>query len=200
MINFSNASFAKGANTVSSFSRGPLKEIAIVGRSNVGKSSAINFITQKAVLARVSNTPGRTQQINYFNIDDSFLLVDLPGYGYAKLSKTSIATLQDLIHDYLHDNPYLVAVLLLIDVRHELKRSDEEMMELLEILGIRTYLVLSKYDKKDVKLPYWQNQIVDLSKQYANIVMTEPLLISLVDRSFLSKLRSNIMAALNIKI
>ncbi len=193
MINFSNASFIRGTNLANALVRGPLREIAIVGRSNVGKSSAINFITQRSLLAKVSNTPGRTQQANYFNIDNRFLLVDLPGYGYAKLSKSSIANLQDLIYCYLNNNPYLIAVFLLIDARHELKRSDEEMLELLETLGIQTYLVLSKYDKKDIKLNYWQNQIVDLSKQYANIVETDLLLVSFVDKSPLSKLRSNII-------
>ncbi len=107
-------------------------EIAFAGRSNVGKSSLINALTGRKALARTSNTPGRTQQLNFFNLGDRLTLVDMPGYGFAKVSKTQKAEWQALIHDYLRGRAPLRCVLLMIDSRHGLKDVDNEILEMLD--------------------------------------------------------------------
>ncbi len=171
-VNFNNASFTLGATTTKLFIKGMLPEIAIVGRSNVGKSSLINLLTNHKKLAKVSNTPGRTQQVNYFNIDNQLLLIDLPGYGYAKLSKTEYKHINDLINSYLKKSTNLKLVLLVVDIRHELKESDLNMIKLLSSLKISTKIVLNKSEKKQPKEEYWKTQILTLKKQYA-IINTE---------------------------
>lgn len=168
-INFNDASFTLGATTKQSFIKSHLSEVAIIGRSNVGKSSLINLLTNHKKLAKVSNTPGRTQQVNYFNINNAFLLVDLPGYGYAKLSKSEYDKISNLIEDYLITSKQLKLVLLVVDIRHELKNSDLEMIKILSELGIKIKIILNKGDKKKTKEEYWQNQLMTLQKQYANI-------------------------------
>lgn len=168
-VNFNNASFTLGATTTKSFIKGALPEVVIVGRSNVGKSSLINLLTNHKKLAKVSNTPGRTQQVNYFNIDNQFLLIDLPGYGYAKLSKSEYKHINDLINNYLKKSTNLRLALLVVDIRHELKESDLNMVKLLSSLKISTKIVLNKSEKKQPKKEYWQNQILSLKKQYNTI-------------------------------
>ena len=96
-------------------------EVAFAGRSNVGKSSLVNALTGRKALAKTSNTPGRTQQLNYFNLGGQLYLVDMPGYGYAKVSKEKIKEWTQLIHDYLRGRPSLRCVLILIDARHGLQ-------------------------------------------------------------------------------
>ena len=171
-VRFNNATFILGATTPVSFIKSELKEVAIVGRSNVGKSSLINMLTGHTKLAKVSNTPGRTQQVNYFNINNNFLLVDLPGYGYAKLSKTDYKKINDLIKAYLKKSKNLKLVLLVIDIRHELKNSDLEMIKTLSKMEINIKIILNKGDKKHTQEEYWQKQINKLQKQYSNIIVT----------------------------
>ena len=103
-------------------------EVAFAGRSNVGKSSLVNALTGRKTLARTSNTPGRTQQLNFFNLGDALNLVDMPGYGYAKVSKTQIADWTKLIFKYLRGRANLRCVFVLVDARHGLKDSDGELM------------------------------------------------------------------------
>lgn len=196
-VNFNNASFTLGATTTKSFIKGVLSEIAIVGRSNVGKSSLINLITNHKKLAKVSNTPGRTQQVNYFNIDNQFLLIDLPGYGYAKLSKTEYKHINDLINNYLKKSTNLKLVLLVVDIRHELKESDLNMIQLLSSLNIPTKIVLNKSEKKQPKKEYWQNQISSLKKKY-NTINTdiEDLPISTSDSNSLKNIQDTICSIL----
>ena len=124
-------------------------EIAFAGRSNVGKSSLINALTGRKTLAHVSNTPGRTAQLNYFNLSDRLYLVDMPGYGYAKVSKTEKAGWDVLIRDYLRGRPTLQCVFVLVDSRHGLKDSDREIMEMLDSAAVPYRVVLTKADKKD---------------------------------------------------
>lgn len=121
-------------------------EIAFIGRSNVGKSSLLNALTGRKALARVSNTPGRTQQLNFFNLADKLWLVDLPGYGYAKASKTDIRDWNFLIKDYLRGRTTLTRVMLLIDSRHGLKESDLDFLKLLNQAAVTTQIVLTKTD------------------------------------------------------
>ncbi|MEE2981153.1 MAG: ribosome biogenesis GTP-binding protein YihA/YsxC [Pseudomonadota bacterium] len=122
-------------------------EIAFAGRSNVGKSSLINAITGHNALARTSRTPGRTQQINFFDLDGRLTVVDLPGYGYARASKTNIAAWTALVNGYLKGRPTLRRVMLLIDARHGLKESDREIMAMLDEAAVVYQVVLTKADK-----------------------------------------------------
>lgn len=125
-------------------------EIAFAGRSNVGKSSLINAVVRKKGLARASNTPGRTQELNYFratNINPSFFVVDMPGYGYAKAPKSMVEAWTRLVKDYLRGRPTLARVMLLIDARHGIKTIDGEIMRLLDEAAVSYQCVLTKADK-----------------------------------------------------
>lgn len=122
-------------------------EVCFAGRSNVGKSSLINALTGRKGLARASNTPGRTQEINFFTLGEAFYLVDLPGYGFAEAPKPIVARWQELLKSYLAGRPTLRRVFLLIDARHGLKSVDAEIMELLDRSAVSFQVVLTKADK-----------------------------------------------------
>jgi GTP-binding protein len=122
-------------------------EVAFVGRSNVGKSSALNRITSQRALARTSKTPGRTQHINVFTLDDERRLIDLPGYGYAKVPEKMKQQWQLLINDYLEQRQSLRGIILLMDCRHPLKEFDEQMLSWCHAVGMPAYVLLTKADK-----------------------------------------------------
>lgn len=122
-------------------------EIAFAGRSNVGKSSLLNTLLRRKAVARVSNTPGRTRQINFFAVNKQFVLADLPGYGYAKISKTRKAEWRPLIEGYLKSSKQLAGVVLLLDVRHDPSHDDLQMLDFLAELGAPTIVVATKIDK-----------------------------------------------------
>lgn len=144
--------FVMGAAQLSQIPDGDMPEVAFIGRSNVGKSSLINALVNRKALARTSNTPGRTQQLNFFNLGNRLMLVDLPGYGYAKASKTDVAQWNQLIRDYLRGRASLRRVCVLIDSRHGLKPNDIEMMQMLDEHAVVYQLILTKRDKvKGVK-------------------------------------------------
>ncbi|MEP3889982.1 MAG: ribosome biogenesis GTP-binding protein YihA/YsxC [Hellea sp.] len=124
-----------------------LPEICFAGRSNVGKSSLINALTNRKGLARASNTPGRTRELNYFNVDERLFIVDLPGYGYAKASKTDIARWTKLTRAFLFGRASLRRVFLLIDSRHGMKETDLELMGMLDETAVTYQIVLTKIDK-----------------------------------------------------
>lgn len=126
-------------------------EVAFAGRSNVGKSSLINVLFGQKKLAKTSSTPGRTQQLNYFNLDDKLYLVDLPGYGFAKAPKDIVKNWQKLINSYLVGRATLRRVFLLIDSRHGIKKIDEEIMEMLDKAAVTYQIVLTKIDKISTK-------------------------------------------------
>ena len=139
--------FVSGAADFDGVPDADLPEIAFVGRSNVGKSSLINALTGRKTLARTSNTPGRTQQINFFRLQEALMLADLPGYGYARASKIEIQRWTSLIFDYLRGRPSLRRVCLLIDARHGLKPTDIEVMKDLDTSAVSYQIVLTKCDK-----------------------------------------------------
>lgn len=124
-----------------------LPEIAFAGRSNVGKSSLLNRLIQRKKFARVSNTPGRTREINFFKVNGAFVLVDLPGYGYARISKEKRAEWKPLIEGYLRGSPQLRGIVQLLDVRHDPTNDDRQMLDFLSDLGVPTIVVLTKVDK-----------------------------------------------------
>lgn len=124
-----------------------LDEIAFVGRSNVGKSSLVNALTGRKTLARTSNTPGRTQQLNFFNLGGRVILVDLPGYGFAKAPRNQVDGWTQLILDYLRGRRALVRAMLLIDARHGLKDKDRTVMTTLDNAAVNYQIVLTKADK-----------------------------------------------------
>ncbi|MBK19153.1 MAG: YihA family ribosome biogenesis GTP-binding protein [Rhodospirillaceae bacterium] len=139
--------FFAGATSLENLPSPDLPEIAFAGRSNVGKSSLINALTGQTSLARTSRTPGRTQQLNFFNLADRMTLVDMPGYGYARASKSRIRDWTALMHDYLKGRATLHRLCLLIDGRHGLKESDETLMNELDDAAVVYQIVLTKSDK-----------------------------------------------------
>jgi GTP-binding protein len=122
-------------------------EFAFAGRSNVGKSSLLNAVTGRKALARASGEPGRTRQLNFFRLGEAAMLVDLPGYGYARAPRADIAQWTQLTGDYLRGRPQLARVFLLIDARHGPKPSDEEVMGGLDVAAVSYQVVLTKTDK-----------------------------------------------------
>ena len=124
-----------------------LPEIAFSGRSNVGKSSLLNALVRRKALARVSGTPGKTREINFFRVNDTFHLVDLPGYGYARVSKAARYGWRPLIEGFLRTSAHLRGVVQLIDARHAPSNDDLRMMEFLGSLGVPTIVVATKVDK-----------------------------------------------------
>lgn len=169
--------FVIGAAKLEQLPVSDLNEVAFAGRSNVGKSSLINALTGRNALARTSHTPGRTQQLNYFNLSDHMHLVDMPGYGYAKVSKSMRDEWQTLIRTYLSGRANLRCVMILIDARHGLKESDEALMDMLDETAVSYRIILTKTDKtKSDEREKLTNKIQTLLKKHAaahpNVTLT----------------------------
>lgn len=159
-----------------------LPEIAFAGRSNVGKSSLLNALTGRKNLARTSNTPGRTQQVNFFDLGGRMMLTDLPGYGYAKAAKSVVDQWTRLIKSYLRGRVQLRRVCLLIDSRHGLKDTDREAMALMDEVAVAYQIVLTKCDK--IKAAELEKLLVKTDKEIAKHVAAHPEI--LVTSSFKS--------------
>ena len=140
--------FLGGMATVAGWRPAPeLPEIAFSGRSNVGKSSLLNSLVRRRAFARVSNTPGRTREVNFFQVNKAFLFVDLPGYGYARVSKAKREEWQPLIEGYLRNSPPLRGVVQLVDARHDPSVEDRQMFDLLADIGVPAIVAATKTDK-----------------------------------------------------
>ena len=146
-MRFINAKFIKSASKKEEFINDELPQIAIVGRSNVGKSSLINLLTNNSKMAKTSTTPGRTRLVNYFNINNQFYLVDLPGYGYHKASKSVANAWDAVMNDYFVGNEKLRLVFVLLDSRIEPTELDKQMLDYLATYEIPAVIIMTKTDK-----------------------------------------------------
>ncbi len=146
-MNIHNVRFEKSITRLDQKPNQSLPEIAVIGRSNVGKSSLINTLFNRKNLAKISSTPGKTRLINYFSVDNTLYFVDLPGYGYAKLSKKMRQDWQRDIENYLKNNHFLKLVFLLLDSRHAIMENDRMMIDWLEFFDVPFVFVLTKSDK-----------------------------------------------------
>lgn len=142
-----SAEFVMSNSDVAKCPKEPIAEYAFIGRSNVGKSSLINMLTERKSLAKTSGRPGKTQLINHFKINDNWFLVDLPGYGYAKVSKRDKNIFQKYITNYFLQREQLVCSFILIDIRHEPQKVDMEFMEWMGENGIPFAIIFTKADK-----------------------------------------------------
>jgi GTP-binding protein len=139
--------FMMGAVEIAGLPPADLPEVAFAGRSNVGKSTLINAVTGRLHLARASNSPGRTREVNFFVADEKLRLVDLPGYGFARASRGDVKKFQNLGRDYLRGRPNLKRAYLLIDARHGLKDVDTEALDAFDLAAVSYQIVLTKADK-----------------------------------------------------
>lgn len=146
-INTNNAEIVLSAVSKAQYPQDDMPEIALAGRSNVGKSSFINTLLGRKNLARTSSKPGKTQQLNFYNIDDRLRFVDVPGYGYAKVSKSERAKWGKMIEEYLTSRDNLRAVVSLVDLRHDPTADDVQMYEFLKYYEIPVIIVATKADK-----------------------------------------------------
>lgn len=142
-------SFLKSAPDLKFLPDANVNEVAFAGRSNVGKSSLINALTNRNALARTSNTPGRTQELNFFDVGDplKFRLVDMPGYGFAEAPKDVVKKWRFLVNDYLRGRQVLKRALVLIDSRHGIKDVDKDVMDMLDAAAVSYRIILTKADK-----------------------------------------------------
>lgn len=171
-----------------------MSEVAFSGRSNVGKSSIINALFNQKKLAKTSNTPGRTQQLNYFNLNNEIHIVDLPGYGYAEAPEKTVKQWQQLIFDYLRGRVNLKRVFLLIDSRHGLKKVDKEVMEMLDKAAVTYQIILTKIDKISEKELEKRKQELDKEIKNHAAAYTDTIATSSTKNLGISELRYEILS------
>lgn len=162
-IRFINVKFIKSASKKAEFIMDELSQVALVGRSNVGKSSLINMLTNNSKMAKTSSTPGRTRLVNYFNINNQFYLVDLPGYGFAKASKSTTNAWDSVMNDYFVGNEKLKLTMMLLDSRISPTNLDKQMLNYLAENEIPAIIVLTKSDK--ITKTELNNTINQISKE-----------------------------------
>lgn len=167
----SSATFVTSAFSQNQYPDTTFPEVAFAGRSNVGKSSLINSLLNRKKLVKVSSTPGKTQSVNFFLINEKAMLVDLPGYGFAKAPKSVKAVWSKVLEDYILNRGQLRAVVLLIDIRHEPSRLDRQMKAWLDYHGVLTKLVATKSDKISSKSALIKR--LDIIRKTLNLVPEE---------------------------
>ena len=170
-----SARFLKSESGVTkNYSGFGVPEIAVVGKSNVGKSSIINMLANQKKLAKASSTPGRTRLVNYFMFNDKFVLVDLPGYGFAKASKSEQSSWESMITGYFAETNFLAGIIMLVDIRHKPSQNDIDMLNYLYAYNIPVVIVATKQDK--VKKSEMASKVMDISSTLKvakeNIIMT----------------------------
>ena len=168
------AGFVAGVATIAGLPPDGLPEIAFAGRSNVGKSSLLNALTGRTSLARVSHTPGRTRQLNFFSLADRLMLVDMPGYGYAEAAKSEIAAWTELIRLYLRGRAGLRRACVLVDARHGIKPTDRPLMAMLDEAAVSFQIVLTKADK--VRPGALAARLADVAAELATHVAAHPVI------------------------
>ncbi len=146
-IHFNKVAFLDAVHSLRQLPPATLPDIAFAGRSNVGKSSLINRLVNRNGLVKTSSKPGKTRSINFFTVDDALYLVDLPGYGYAKVSRDMQNSWQALISSYVETRQSLALVVVIVDIRHEVKKLDRDLIDWLNHLGVPHLLVYTKADK-----------------------------------------------------
>ena len=151
MINFNNVTFVKSCPTRKEKPQVSKSEVLIVGKSNVGKSSLINALTNKKKMAFTSSKPGHTRLLNYYDIDNSFYIVDAPGYGYAKGGLDLDRLFAEMMESYFDNNNELKLVLILLDARRELSIDDQEIIDFVKENNVKYFIVITKYDKVNQK-------------------------------------------------
>ena len=192
--------FLKSAPQLQHLPNPTVPEIAFAGRSNVGKSSLINAVTNRGKLARASNTPGRTQELNYFDVGRDplvFRLVDMPGYGFAEAPRDMVKRWRFLINDYLRGRQVLKRALVLVDARHGLKDVDRDVMKMLDSAAVSYHLVLTKADK--VKPTELAKTIQAIQAEAATHPAAHPLILPTSSETGIgiAELRTAILEAVN---
>lgn len=157
-----NVEFLISAVRPEQYPASTIPEIALAGRSNVGKSSFINTMINRKKLARTSSKPGKTQQLNYYQIEDLFYFVDVPGYGYARVSKTEKAKWGEMLETYFTTRENLVLALLVVDFRHKPTKDDIQMKEFMDYHGVPYFVIATKSDK--IKKSQWNKHLSDIYK------------------------------------
>lgn len=170
-MNYNKAEFERAYGISSQLPESTVPEIAFAGRSNVGKSSLLNKLFNRKQLARVSSVPGKTVTINFYNVDEA-KFVDLPGYGYAKISKQELGRFAELMEGYFKSNRNIALVVQLIDMRHPLTRDDEGMISFMMEMGIPFIIVMTKADKLKKKA---YEERLRLSKQELEFAQCVPV-------------------------
>jgi GTP-binding protein len=171
-----DAVFLKSAFQKSHYPPPDKTEVAFSGRSNVGKSSLLNILVNRKKLARISSTPGRTQALNFFLVDGRYYFVDLPGYGYARVSLEVKKSWRGMVETYLRNRPNLKAVVVIVDLRRDLEEEDRQLIEWLEQEGKNVILVLTKVDK--LTRSERDSRVRQMEKDLSGVVSAKPILFS----------------------
>jgi GTP-binding protein len=175
-VKIKKAFFEKSSSTIDNCPKTKLFEIAFIGRSNVGKSSLLNMLLDRKGIAKVSKTPGKTKLINYFLVNDNIFFVDLPGYGYAKLSKKNKLEISKITQSYFENRIQLKQIFLLIDIRHEIQKADDEFMKYLQSIKKEFNIIFTKKDK--IKESQVNKYCLDYLKSLQNIFVNNEYFIS----------------------
>jgi GTP-binding protein len=168
-----DAAFLRSAFEASQYPPPDRAEVAFAGRSNVGKSSLLNALVNRKKLARTSSTPGRTQALNFFRVNERFTFVDLPGYGYARVSREVKKSWRGMVETYVRNRPNLKAVVVIVDIRRDLEEDDRSFMEWLQQEGKEVIPVLTKVDKLTRKER--DSQVRKKESELSRIVFQKPI-------------------------